>query len=658
LPRYQKIILIIYGALFLVYVAGSTFGIFLGYDIWFHLKNGEFIVKNHAIPHRDPFLFSTELLPPSHYTNYEWLFGVITYSLFSLGHYPALNILRTGLIILILTVLFATSLRRSEYRGGLSVAIAVIIPALTLAFLAMFQRYEPRPQLISGLMLSLYFLLLLNRSLTIAHYGVFFVITLIWANTHIEIFFGIAALIIVTARQLLDKERRSAIIKSRIILILLILGIIIFSPVSKGLLSQGIDYNTRSSTLQNVVEMIPADLTIWAKPYGILLIFGGLSFFALFFIDRKKLADLLIFLPFAILPFKSTRHMMPATVAIAPIVASGVAAVLAYLMEKKEKWGNAVKIAVFSLFPIILVAGGSYFLQARIRPPATATLDESIAYEYESPYPDGAIRFLNRRGIEGRLFCPYHWGNFIIFYENPFLPKEDIPMGGRSEENQMSAERVILRKPFIDGMVQTYPRILLDDYMAILSKPAERPALLDKYKIDLFILPYPESLQDSFYSLITYLLSGKDYRLLYFDDTSMIIGKDRRFSHEPCYRALNPAELHLRSAAPGDRPVEAIIKELRESRMTEPGRQVVKSYIWEGMLLFRKGKFDESIAVLVQGERFAPKNALLLYNLAVAYARKGDARSGIDYLQRSLRADPSFKPALQLRDALLKSSGR
>jgi hypothetical protein len=648
-PRFQKVIIIIYGTVFLAYLWCSTFGIFLGYDIWFHLKNGEFIAGNHFIPHKDPFLFSTELLPPRHFTNYEWLFGIITYALFSIGHYEALNTMRTVLIILIITVLFASSLKRSLRTEGLAFASAVFLPGLVLAFLAMFGRYEPRPQLFSGLFLALYFFLLENRSLGWLHYCAMLLITALWTNSHIEIFLGIAAILLTTARQALTPEGRETLIKSRVLLLFLVLLIVLISPASKGLVSQGIQYGTTSTLLQNLVEMFPVDMTIWMKPYGIILIMGALSFIALYLIDRKKPGDLIIFIPYAILPFISSRHIMPATIAVTPIVASALESLLILLMKKEEKWKKALMITVFSLFPITLVAGGSYFFQDKIKPPALATLDESLAYDSQSPYPDAALRFLNRRRLEGRLFCPFHWGNFIIFYDNPFLIKEGSPA---------IEERALVRKPFIDGMVQTYPLSLLEDYFAILAKPDERRALIEKYKIDLFILPYPETAEDSLYSLISSLLSDKDYRLLYFDDTSMIIASALRFPGQSPYRVLNPAQLHLRVRPPGDLPVEALLKELRESREEEPGERVIKTYIWEGMLLFAEGKTDESLAVMARGESRAPRNALLLYNMAVAFAKKGDGPRGINYLQRSLRADPTFKPALKLRDAILKDAGK
>ena len=61
------------------------------YDLWWHLKAGDQILKSARVPHSDPFSFTAADRP---WTYHSWLSGVILYLVHSLGGGPGLIVLR------------------------------------------------------------------------------------------------------------------------------------------------------------------------------------------------------------------------------------------------------------------------------------------------------------------------------------------------------------------------------------------------------------------------------------------------------------------------------------------------------------------------------------------------------------------------------------
>jgi len=177
-------------------------GNFLGFDIWFHLKNGQFILESGEIPHKDIFLFSVEKFPPHFFPNYEWLFGVVSYLIFKEFGLSGIETFRCALYFLIYIVLFLSCrVTYKTYFDSLAGA-AVILGILFLGFMSSAFRITPRPYLISALSLAA-LSLIFQSPLSWKGVAVATPIFLVWANCHIEVVFGIVFLSAVLARDAL-----------------------------------------------------------------------------------------------------------------------------------------------------------------------------------------------------------------------------------------------------------------------------------------------------------------------------------------------------------------------------------------------------------------------------------------------------------------------
>ncbi|MCE1246676.1 MAG: hypothetical protein LWY06_08535 [Firmicutes bacterium] len=634
------------------FIAAAVTGIFPGYDIWFHIKNGEYILLNHTIPHKDVFLSSTPFLPFHYFTNYEWLFGVISFLIFKNTGLAGIHIFRTIIILAAIGAVYAASLKsvdRQEKLWG-----DLLIPSLLLlTFMASFSRFEPRPQIVSALCLALFSLILRGRVNKSAPIAVFF-ISLVWANCHIEILAGLVFIILVLFEKLASyklsgkKELNTGCDESEqkndLKYLLYSLGAavagFILSPTARGGLFQLADYYSRRDVLMYSGELTPLD-NYFTSPYGILFILGIISFAAVSFRNRSRsrLSALLVFLPFGLLPFFNSRHVLAASMVIAPIIAGNLAAVFSGILSgSKVQVRNAVMIVLTLIFPVMLLSLWSTFIVEKPEPVIIAAQEPDLSKIRQNPnslYPDGAIRFLNRMGLDGNIFCPFHWGNFIIFYENPYKMKN----GGQIE-----------RKPFIDGMLQTYDNKLMKDYISMLQGQ-DRDRIIEQYGIDIFVLPYPQSKEDSFLELGQYLRNNTNWNLIYWDDVTVIYVKTNKVQGRndiPSYRCINPGLAHLLGGGRDPQESEAFMADLENSIKTTNGAGVSKNYVWKGIMLFKRGDIDGAVDSLEKGKQINPKSVNIIFNLAIANLKKGNTEQGKSYLQECLRLNPGFRQASDL----------
>ena len=94
-------------------------------DLWWHLRTGQWILENRAIPHSDPFSFT---MLGTHWVAHEWLADIGLYLLYQAGGLTALA-LSTALVV---TATFMSVYFRSVLRPHVAV-FTTLLAALTAA---------------------------------------------------------------------------------------------------------------------------------------------------------------------------------------------------------------------------------------------------------------------------------------------------------------------------------------------------------------------------------------------------------------------------------------------------------------------------------------------------------------------------------------------
>ncbi|MCD6416638.1 MAG: hypothetical protein J7M08_08080, partial [Planctomycetes bacterium] len=134
----------------LIAVFLAFLGPLVAYDVWWHMKAGELILRTGAVPHVDPFSFTAGGNP---WVYHSWLAGVIFRMAEMAGGLGAVVALRSLLLAASLMICWATARRR-----GVSPALASVLTLVVC--LQLRTRALARPYLFSFVFFAVFAMLL------------------------------------------------------------------------------------------------------------------------------------------------------------------------------------------------------------------------------------------------------------------------------------------------------------------------------------------------------------------------------------------------------------------------------------------------------------------------------------------------------------------
>jgi hypothetical protein len=162
------------------------------YDIWLHLKIGEYIVQHdYVLPKADPFSAEGKAL-----ILHEWLSQVMLYVVHNVFGFTGIRIMRVLLQLSALALIFWAALQLS---GRFRVALLIL---LVTAYLFR-TRHLIRPELFSLLFFTFLYAWFVTRRRRPRHYDyvLFFLLCVLWVNLHpFMIFTGGIITILIFAR--------------------------------------------------------------------------------------------------------------------------------------------------------------------------------------------------------------------------------------------------------------------------------------------------------------------------------------------------------------------------------------------------------------------------------------------------------------------------
>ncbi|MFA4827684.1 MAG: tetratricopeptide repeat protein [Thermodesulfovibrionales bacterium] len=477
------------------------------YDLWGHLKAGEYFFKTGTILSTHYFNCSWPEFP---YLNHEWLFQAISYGLYNSGGEALLVALQIFLVLSSFILLYKTV---RLYSGN----IRVIVFVLALGVLASSHRFVLRPQHFSYvfLLINLYCLHQYTKGRT----GYLYLlppVMLLWVNIHAESLWGIAvpAIFLVTeaAGVYYRHEKNTNLKKLFFVFILVVLAALINPFTYKTVIWP---FLVMSEQFAGVEELLPPT-TLKYLPFWIY--FGIFIFSAFFSIRRIKIHFLLISIFFSAIAWSANRGIPHFIFASAPVVVAGISRMLesfnnvipacpGSFWRKDSRFSSAnppeCGQARMTNYVFLLVN----FLVNTFRIFIRTALLISILYlifsvitspkyfrKFDSvPYPEGAVTFIKDKGIKGNMFNLHGWGGYIVWELYPPV------------------------KPYIDN--RFFHRKFFAEYEKILSGEMEWQYLLNKYKINIVLLNYSPT---NDINLRDHLFRSSEWRLVYWDDYSLL----------------------------------------------------------------------------------------------------------------------------------------
>jgi hypothetical protein len=390
-------------------------------DAWGHLTQGREIWEARGLPETEALTYPATERP---YTYTSWLFGVVCYLVHLAAGGAGLVLLKAGLVTLAFGLLLADALVPHRNR-------AVAVAAASAAVLLSQYRFVLRPDLMAMVFLA-FSILSLNAYVYERRRLVFFLplVHWLWANSHSSIVLMLVPYLAHLVGGVLQIRFERGAGRSPSfptakqlgvvgLLLVLSLAATLANPNSTGQLFVGGEILAQPSYSSGILELQPP--TPSQKMALVAVAACVLGSFALRW-QPAAIVDLLVVLPFLVLPFFGSRFAFYAGFVGAPVLARNVSSFL----RRRNRYRRCGARAAAAAFAGWLVVYGSLAL-ARVEPfGATAT---GFGLGFDTRWmPKGAVEYMDEKGIEGRVFNTFRFGQYVLWTG---FPRRTVFIEGR-----------------------------------------------------------------------------------------------------------------------------------------------------------------------------------------------------------------------------------
>jgi hypothetical protein len=375
---------------------------FLDPDFGWHLKTGEWIWENQALPKTDLFSYT---MPNYPWRLHSWFSEVIFFKLFEIGGYSGLAIF----VGLVLTAAFWLTVGRKK--------IAFVFFPLSLAVLAGLGYVSVRPRVVSVLLAAVCFSVLRESFEKPKKLYILPFLFLIWSNLHggfpiVVVVLGLAA--IVDLGRFLRGEKEAGVHFWALLLAGALSGLAVaVNPYGFSIYEEIFKEMALGQKAHlRILEWLPYGTFSWE------VIFYTGIFLALAFFFRKRLNLFEAGVSFLLLgaTLLSSRFLIYFLLFSLPAWIDLLERLFGLVVKKERFWQLGRYRWLFLSFFLVLIIVS--FLQ---------NLGLFSAKGKPGFYPAGAVSYLRENEIEGRLFSVYNWGGYLIWQ----LPEKKTFVDGR-----------------------------------------------------------------------------------------------------------------------------------------------------------------------------------------------------------------------------------
>ena len=391
-------------------------------DTWWHLKEGELYVTTGSLPVQDPFAFTTA---GREWIKYSWLADSLYYAIYRAAGLRGLVLFRLLALFLVTLILYGI------LRGcGLHPLAAILLVFLASVVLRL--RLLIRPELMSFFLLLAVLAVLLKVRHRHPWWGYALLpLQALWTNVHASFVFGIALPGLVLLANLLPGTRiapgwgRLQLDRAHLRHLALATAALPFASL--------LNPNGLSLVLFPVRQNRMAELTwfgewkqVWHLPrmdpvwwdliIALTVVSTAFVVVSILLVCWERRVDpvgwgiLLAMGTYAVLRNRAAVYFV---LALLPLLALALARAGEHLASRgggeRRTWLERVGV-----FACLLVLSASIVDQAVFTP--RHPFGFGVRKDY---FPEGAVAFLARHGIEGRIFNSYGFGGYLIWHRWP-----------------------------------------------------------------------------------------------------------------------------------------------------------------------------------------------------------------------------------------------
>ncbi|MDP2922035.1 MAG: tetratricopeptide repeat protein [Candidatus Omnitrophota bacterium] len=595
-------------SLLLAFLFISQTNTILDTDLWCHFKTGEYIVKNISVPRQDIFSYTLEGKP---WIDHEWLSQILLYTVFTKSGWAGINILK----VLLISACFLILLYFLISRHGKIIYAALFT---LLSILAFGYRSFIRPEIFSYLMLCLFFYMLESDKRAY----ILPILQILWTNLHGYFILGPIMVFLYCVGELISgdfiKAKRLGMIFIMVSLACFInpyfyKGALYPAWVLVGVFSEQKDWIAGISELKMPVN---ADFGRYVF-FWVFAIASSVTF--LLNLKKARMRHVFIFLGAFAASYMAVRNI-PIFIFIAmPIAVINLneAGIAGNIKEKKYYIPAAIIIAMASYF---FISDKYYAFTNQI--PQRKT--EFKAMRFLTPF--GACDFLEKNNIKGRIFNTVDFGHYIAYR---FYPEKRI---------------------FIDTRTELYGNELFRLYQNAENYPGEWEKLQKKYDFQVALIRY---LFGGTERLLRYLYNSKEWRLVYYDENSVIFLRDtpenkeaiEKFKIDFSGKKIQEEDKTLGIANFFEKIGESALAEKVYAELLKLNPKFLEAGNNLATIYINTDRYSEALGIIDRLLEYYPKSAGLYNNKGAAYLGMGRIEQGLLELKKSTRLNPYLRQA-------------
>jgi len=417
------------------------------YDIWWHIKSGDWILKNGYVPLGDPFSFVTSGF---YWHNHEWGLQCLMSVLHRLHGLDAL-IVAKAVVVMVSLVFLIMALKRSGTSHGWQGWVVLIYILLTPGY------WLARPQVVEyGLMIALIWLLTSferRQRVVLIVLPIFF---LIWVNLHASFILGLFLLYLVFIEQWIFRLKRTdnrqfPWFRELSLIVFITTGLTLANPVGIQAWLYPFHHYKLKYTLQTIIEWQAPPLLSWV---GIsVIVLGSVGLIAAILFWRKvQPAILVMMIVTAVLSLNAVKHF--------PLFIIFIVALFGQLLARRAmafrftRAGNCISMVLLMML-VFYLGHNFYTYQGAGR----------LGVNWQL-FPVGAARFIKETRPAANIYNYTQDGGVLIYYLWPDY------------------------KVFVDGRLVLFGDELMREANEIISGGPLFKLLLERYKIRTALVRY------------------------------------------------------------------------------------------------------------------------------------------------------------------------
>jgi hypothetical protein len=370
-------------------------------DIWWHLRAGEWVLQNHAVPRVD-WLSTTGAGKP--WILYSWIFDSTAAALYrAFGLLGPIVIYPVAMVLLICAVLWALTRELSlTFRNRALLLAATLIAIAPIC--------SPRPGLCSLLFFSVELLLLLHarRSGSMRWLWTLPFLFALWANLHVQFIYGWFGLAVFAVEPWIEPRlanllRSPAADRPLAAPSLFVLGLCaaatVVNPYLLRLHQVILGLATQAGQYRYISELQPPTFRTLNGFTELLVILA--AWVVIGYRRNFHWLPLCFLLVGTFLAFRTVRDVWFGV--LAAVVAMALPSSSSPVPAMRARYPAAIAAILLTLIGTLLIA--------RTHPLSQAELWKDTADEF----PVAAVEYVKQHHLAGPLYNDWNWGGFLIW---------------------------------------------------------------------------------------------------------------------------------------------------------------------------------------------------------------------------------------------------